>query len=87
MLKPAAARPADGPSTQDAEFSRGGRLTAAERHALPKGDFALPGGHYPISDENHARNALARGAQFASPTELARIKRKVKEKFPSIDVS
>ena len=41
-------------------------------------------GSYPIPDAAHARNALARGAQHASPAELATIKRKVHERFPSI---
>lgn len=59
-------------------------LTAAGRkHIAPK-NFALPGGRYPIQDAAHARNALARGAQHASPAELSRIKAKVHAKFPGI---
>jgi hypothetical protein len=75
---------------------RGGRITAAARQKLPSSDFALPGkgagpkgagpGSYPIDTPNRARNALARGAQHASPAEQATIKRKVKAKYPSIDV-
>lgn len=74
----------------------GGHITTAQRKALPSGDFALPGkgtgaggkgpGSYPIDTENRARNALARGAQHASPAEQATIKRKVKAKYPDIDV-
>ena len=70
------------------------RITTAGRNALPSTDFALPGkgegskgkgaGSYPIPDAAHARNALARGAQHASPSELAMIKRKVHAKFPGI---
>lgn len=64
-----------------------GKLSSKERKALPKSDFALPGGRYPIPDPSHARNALARGAQHASPAEQATIRRKVEAKFPSIDVA
>lgn len=73
-----------------------GKLTAGQRQSLPKKDFALPGkgegpggkgsGSYPIPDEPHARNALARAAQHASPDEQAKIKAKVKAKFPGITV-
>lgn len=71
-------------------------LTTRERQKLPKRDFALPGrgegkkgagaGSYPIDTKARARNALARGAQHASPAELATIKRKVAAKYPGIDV-
>jgi hypothetical protein len=77
-------------------YRGGGKITTAQRKALPSGDFALPGkgkgaggkgpGSYPIDTENRARNALARGAQHAGPGELATIKRKVKAKYPDIDV-
>jgi hypothetical protein len=53
---------------------------------LPASDFALPGGRYPIEDASHARNALARAAQHASPSEQATIRRKVKARFPGIKV-
>lgn len=59
-------------------------LTQGQRDKLPKKDFALPGGKYPIEDERHARNALARAAQFASPSEQATIRAKVHKKFPGI---
>jgi hypothetical protein len=74
--------------------AKGGRLTAEERREMPSGEFALPGhgegpgghgaGAYPIDTEARARNALARGAQHASPSELATIKRKVHAKYPGI---
>ncbi len=74
----------------------GGRITYAQRKALPSSKFALPGkgegaggkgpGSYPIDTPARARNALARGAQHASPGELATIKRKVKARYPSIKV-
>lgn len=73
-----------------------GKLSAKERQDMPKSDFALPGkgegpkgagsGSYPIDTEGRARNALARGAQHASSSELASIKRKVHEKYPDIDI-
>lgn len=60
------------------------KLTASKRNSLATGSFALPGRRYPINDANHARNALARAAQNASPAEQAAIRRKVHAKFPSI---
>jgi hypothetical protein len=81
---------------QDDKYKSGGHISTAQRKALPSGDFALPGqgkgaggkgpGSYPIDTENRARNALARGAQHAGPGQLATIKRKVKAKYPGIDV-
>lgn len=71
-------------------------LTAKQRQSMPRSQFALPGqgggpkgagaGSYPIDTPARARNALARGAQHASPAQQATIKRKVKAKYPSIDV-
>ena len=71
-------------------------ISMKRREALPKSDFALPGkgtgkggkgpGSYPIDTKARARNALARGAQNASPAQQATIKRKVKAKYPSIAV-
>jgi hypothetical protein len=76
------------------KFKAGGHITTAQRKALPSGDFALPGkgkgaggkgpGSYPIDTPGRARNALARGAQHASSSELATIKRKVHAKYPGI---
>ena len=69
-------------------------ITAKQRRALPRSDFALPGkgkgeggkgpGSYPIDTPGRARNALARGAQHASPAEQSRIKAAVKRKYPGI---
>lgn len=67
--------------------AHGGHITAAERHALPKKDFALPGERYPIDTTGRARNAIARGAQHANPAEQATIRRKVHEKYPDIKVT
>lgn len=63
------------------------KLTSKARNALPTKTFALPGRRYPINDPNHARNALARASQFASPAQKATIRRKVAKKFPSIEMS
>lgn len=70
------------------------KLTAAQRQAMPKSDFALPGkgegpkgagsGSYPIPDASHARNALARVAQHGSAEEKAEVRRKVHAKYPEI---
>lgn len=72
------------------------KLKMAQRKRLPSSSFALPGkgegpsgkgaGSYPIDTPARARNALARGAQHASPAQQATIKRKVKAKYPSIEV-
>jgi hypothetical protein len=79
------------------KFKAGGHITTAQRKALPSSDFALPGkgkgaggkgpGSYPIDTPNRARNALARGAQHASPAERATIERKVHAKYPGIGES
>jgi hypothetical protein len=66
------------------------RLTAAQRKAMPKSEFALPGkkeggkGGYPINNPSHARNALARVAQHGTPAEKATVKAKVHAKYPGI---
>jgi hypothetical protein len=39
------------------------KLTVKARAALPKSDFALPGGRYPVEDRAHAANAKARATQ------------------------
>jgi hypothetical protein len=60
-----------------------GKLTAKERNALPAKDFAGPHRSFPVNDENHARNALARASQF-HPELKAKIRAKVHRKFPDI---
>lgn len=59
-------------------------LTTKARNALGSTQFAGPDRSYPIPDKSHARNALARASEYASPSEQASIKAKVKKKFPSI---
>ena len=73
------------------------KLSYKERQKLPSGDFALPGkgtgpegkqgGSYPIPDESHARNALARVSQHGTSAEKAKVKAAVERKFPGIKVS
>ena len=79
--------------TKEDDRASGGRLSAASRNALPASDFALPGrgngpkgkgsGSYPIPDESHARNALARSANKSAAVRSA-VRRKVHEKYPDI---
>lgn len=63
------------------------KLNTGRRNALPLSSFALPGRRYPIEDPGHARAALSRGAQHASPNELATIRQKVRRRYPGIKVS
>jgi hypothetical protein len=62
------------------------KLSYKARKNLPASAFAGPGKSYPIHDAAHARNALARVAQHGSPTLQAKIKAKVRKKFPAIAV-
>lgn len=61
------------------------KLTAAKRNALPGKSFIFPGRRsYPIPDESHARNALARASgKSVEPTVRAAVHRK----FPNIGSS
>jgi hypothetical protein len=57
------------------------KLTTTARKKLPKSDFALPGGRYPVEDKAHARNAKARASQQLhegnlSAAEKAKVDRK-----------
>jgi len=63
------------------------KLTTKARKALPTSAFLGPNRSYPAQDENHARNALARASQHASPELKAKIRAKVKRKYPNIQVS
>jgi hypothetical protein len=60
------------------------KLTTATRKKIPTNEFALSGRRYPIEDEAHARNALARVSQVGTPAEKAIVRRKVKRLFPSL---
>lgn len=71
------------------------KLNADKTRKLPKGSFALPGkptvkgagGSYPIDTPGRARNALARGAKNATPSELVTIKKNVAKKYPKIKIA
>jgi len=66
-------------------------LSAKQRQALPRSDFALPGrgtgkkgagpGSYPIPDRRHAANALSRSS--GKPV-AAQVRRKVCAKYPDM---
>lgn len=60
------------------------KLTARGRKRVKYDNFALPGKRYPIHDITHARNALARVAQYGSNEEKRRVRAKVYEKYPSL---
>ncbi len=62
------------------------KLTSKGRAALPASAFLGPNRSYPANDPSHARNALARASQNASPGLQAKIKAKVRAKFPGIKV-
>lgn len=59
-------------------------LTAKSRKKLPSSAFAIPPDKYPIHDEAHARNALARVAQHGSDEEKAKVRAAVKRRYPNI---
>jgi hypothetical protein len=61
-------------------------LTATQRNALPKSAFALPGRRYPIHDEEHARDALARAAANGTSQEKLAVRRAVKKRYPNMKV-
>ena len=62
------------------------KLSAKTRNKLPASSFAGPDRSYPIEDAGHARAALSRAAHNASPALEAKIKAKVRRKFPNIHV-
>lgn len=60
-------------------------LTSKGRKKLKTSSFAIPEKRkYPINDESHARNALARVSQHGTPEEKRRVRAAVKRKFPGI---
>lgn len=63
------------------------KLSAEERKKLPDSDFALPGRRYPIHDEAHARDALARVDQNGTPAEKRKVRAAVKYRYPDMDLS
>lgn len=63
-----------------------GALSTTERNKLPDAAFALPGRRYPIHDEEHARDALARVAANGTPSEQMRVREAVRAKYPAMKV-
>jgi hypothetical protein len=60
-------------------------LTGKKRQSLPKQSFAIPEKRaYPIHDQAHARNALARVSQHGTPAEQRRVQAAVRRRYPSI---
>jgi hypothetical protein len=63
-------------------------LTTKQRNDLPDSAFVFPEERkYPINDESHARNALARVAQHGTPEEQKKVQAAVTERYPGIEVS
>ncbi len=62
------------------------KLKAATRNKLPASSFAGPDRSYPIEDASHARNALARVSQHGSPELKAKVRAKVRRRYPNIAV-
>lgn len=61
-------------------------LSARARKMLPKDAFAIPATRsYPIHDESHARNALARVSQFGTSAQKAQVRAAVASRYPNID--
>ncbi len=62
------------------------KLTTKERNALPNSAFALPKERkYPIHDLSHARNALARVAQFGNEAEKTKVRNAVYKRYPELN--
>jgi hypothetical protein len=59
-------------------------LTTKGRKELSDSDFALPGRRYPIHDEAHARDALARVSEFGTSDEKAAVRAAVSRRYPNI---
>lgn len=60
-------------------------LSSKERKNLPSSDFAIPGRRaYPIPDEAHGVNALARVAANGTPAEQAKVRAAVYARYPKL---
>lgn len=67
------------------------KLSTEARAALPRSDFAIPEkapgpGSYPIPDEDHGRDALARVEEHGDARTRRRVISAVSRKFPDMDV-
>jgi hypothetical protein len=61
------------------------RLTYKKRKRLRKTSFAIPSKRkYPIPDISHARNALARVAQYGTAKEKKQVRAAVCRKYKSL---
>lgn len=62
-------------------------LNAKRRNALPSNKFAFPEDRsYPIDTPARAKSALSRGQQFLPKGKYAELVRKVKSRYPNMDV-
>lgn len=69
----------------EAALVHGKKLSYQERKELSSSSFVFPKERaYPINDESHARNALARASQFERGVRLEKIKSAIRRKFPGI---
>jgi len=63
-------------------------LSYQDKKKLPVSAFAVPGERkYPIHDEAHARNALARVAQHGTSQEKNMVREAVTKRYPNIEIS
>ena len=61
------------------------KLSDKDRDRLKDSDFAEPEERkYPIEDETHARNAVARVAQHGSKQEQEEVRERVEERYPDL---
>ena len=75
----------DGGKIRWLHHAHGGKLSYQERKHLKSSNFVFPGERkYPIEDEAHGRNALARVSQHGSPAEKAKVRAAVHRKYPGI---
>lgn len=73
---------------EDVQPKAAADLTEAARDDLKKKEFVFPKERkYPIHDEAHARNALARAAQYGSPAVQAKVRAAVDRKYPGIQLT
>lgn len=64
------------------------KLTARKRNRMKATSFAIPSKRaYPIPDRAHAISALSRVAQHGTAAEKTQVRKAVKKKYPSIQVS
>lgn len=63
-------------------------LSYKDKKKLPTSAFAVPGERkYPIHDEAHARNALARVSQYGTSQEKNMVREAVTKRYPNIEIS